>query len=269
MKLKPLLLVVPFLFVFCGLFLMDNLVLSNRSEGSVTVTQETEDAFGRRPVERGGQETEPITCSLVVGNTGSLKEGGGEVIRQTADENGEVVAALQYHCAVLEAEQGIGHAGWVCVDLSNGKIGYIKLEAVERCQLTVTSDDPVRMKIVTDALKYLGLPFVRYGTSLESGADCSNFIQQIYALSGVSIPDTPNEQRNQGTLIREADALPGDLVYYPVNDGYGHVALYLGDGFMINCSGHSGKTYPSGGARICRLQYKDRERYQLYRLLSS
>lgn len=269
MKFKSLLVAIPFVCILCGLFLVDNLVLSQRGESEGVVRQETVESFHRRPTQSQVETQVPIILSLVVGNTGSLKEGGGEIIRQTAEENGDVVAVLQYHCAVLEAEQPNDHVDWVRVTLSNGKTGYVRRTAVERYKLTVNSDDPVRMRIVSDALNYLGLPFRRYGASLESGVDCSNFIQQIFLRSGISLPDTPNEQKKVGTSIREAEALPGDLVYYPVNDGYGHVGLYLGDGFLINSSGHSGKTYPAGGVRICRLQYQDRERYQLYRLLSS
>ena len=181
------------------------------------------------------------------------------------------MAVLQYNCAVLVKEDATTQ-DWVCVDLPGDEyngVGYVKASAVERKQLTIGSTTPTRDEIVKNAVSYIGLRFVRFGDSLATGLDCSNFIRRIYALSGISIPDTPNAQRDAGVLVQEAEAQPGDLIHYPVNDGYGHVAMYLGDGMMINCSGSAGKHYPQGGVRICCLQYKGRESYKMYDLLSS
>lgn len=128
------------------------------------------------------------------------------------------------------------------------------------------TDSPVRNGIIEDALSYLGLKFVPHGASLTDGIDCSNFIKQIYKMNRVSIPDRPNKIRRRSNIITEEAAQPGDIIYYDANNGGGHVAIYMGNGFIINSAGHSGRTYPEGGVRICRLQYKDRETYEFCKI---
>lgn len=271
MKFRPILLIFPFICAFCVLFLVDRLYLSPLAQSAATQRQQSSETAtgGTETVGTAGRAQ--VVLSLAIGRTGSLREGGGEPIYKTANKKTKPVAVLQYNCAVLVKEEAT-NPDWVCVDLPGDQyhgVGYVKANAVERKQLTIGSTDPTRDEIVKNAVGYIGLRFVRFGSSLETGLDCSNFISQIYALSGISIPDTPNAQRDAGLLVKEAEAQPGDLIYYPVNEGYGHVAMYLGDGLMINCSGAAGKHYPHGGVRICRLQYKGRESYEMYDLLSS
>ena len=271
MKLKPILLIVPFLCALCVLFLVDQLYLTPLAQAATQRQRSGQSATTGEIGTAGMADGAPLVLSLAIGRTGSLQEGGGEPIYKTTEGKGKPVAILQYNCAVLVKEDSMT-SDWVCVDLPGDKyngVGYVKASTVERKQLTIGSTDPTRDEIVKNAVSYIGLRFVRFGDSLETGLDCSNFISRIYALSGIAIPDTPNAQRNTGLLMKEAEAQPGDLIYYPVNEGYGHVAMYLGDGLMINCSGSAGKHYPQGGVRICRLQYKGRESYEMYDLLSS
>lgn len=204
---------------------------------------------------------------LAVGKTGSLQKGGGEPIYRYSDEMSEQIATLQFNCAVL-IENYQEEEKWVHVNLVE-RDGYVKADAVEVYELPLgdITDNPVRNAIVNDAVSFIGLRFKRYGKSLKTGIDCSNFIHQIYKKSGISIPRTPNKIRKNGQYVEEEDALPGDIVYYDVNHGEGHVGIYLGNGYIINSAGHAGKTYPEGGVRICKLQYKDREVYEFRRLI--
>lgn len=87
-----------------------------------------------------------------------------------------------------------------------------------------------RQAVVDYAASYVGwLPYVWGGNSLESGADCSGFVQAIYAEFGVSIPRTCEEQLYCGTPVSLDDMRPGDIINYG-----GHVALYAGDGTVIH-----------------------------------
>jgi len=87
--------------------------------------------------------------------------------------------------------------------------------------------------VVKYAKKFLGLPYVWGGTSLESGADCSGFVQAIYAHFGVSIGRTTYEQINDGKAISTTDKSKwkkGDLIF----PHSGHVVMYLGNGKVIH-----------------------------------
>ena len=85
--------------------------------------------------------------------------------------------------------------------------------------------------VVSYATQFVGNPYVWGGTSLTSGADCSGFVQSVYANFGVSLPRTSYEQQNAGTEVSYADAQPGDLICYG-----GHVAIYMGNGRIVHAS---------------------------------
>ena len=85
--------------------------------------------------------------------------------------------------------------------------------------------------VVNYATQFVGNPYVWGGTSLTNGADCSGFVQSVYANFGVSLPRTSYEQQNTGTEVSYADAQPGDLICYG-----GHVAIYMGNGQIVHAS---------------------------------
>ena len=85
--------------------------------------------------------------------------------------------------------------------------------------------------VVSSATQFVGNPYVWGGTSLTSGADCSGFVQSVYANFGVSLPRTSYEQQNAGYEVSYADAQPGDLICYG-----GHVAIYMGNGQIVHAS---------------------------------
>ena len=61
------------------------------------------------------------------------------------------------------------------------------------------------------------------GTSLTNGADCSGFVQAVYANFGISLPRTTWDMVGVGYEVSYDEALPGDIVLYD-----GHVGLYMG-----------------------------------------
>lgn len=92
--------------------------------------------------------------------------------------------------------------------------------------------------VVADAQKYLGIPYVWGGSDPETGLDCSGLVQQVYGDLGYSLPRHSSDQAKQGTAVASlAQAQPGDLLAFgsPVD----HVAIYLGDGKMIEAP-HTG-----------------------------
>ena len=91
----------------------------------------------------------------------------------------------------------------------------------------------VRNSIIEYASQFIGNPYVWGGTSLTHGADCSGFVQSIYAQYNVKLPRTSREQATVGTAIAVEDAQPGDLIFYGNGDRIYHVVIYAGDGKTV------------------------------------
>jgi hypothetical protein len=91
--------------------------------------------------------------------------------------------------------------------------------------------------VVTEARKYLGVPYLWGGTDPAKGLDCSGFTKLVYGNLGIELPRTSSQQATAGTAVASlADARPGDLVFFdhsPGRPGIDHVGIYVGDGKMI------------------------------------
>lgn len=156
-------------------------------------------------------------------------EEGNEVDAEDALENGET----------LYDEEGneIDPDSVTDEEESDGDVEYDEYGNVIDSDNTVDSEEYQSSgsgsgsSVVDFATQFVGNPYVWGGTSLTDGADCSGFVQSVYANFGVSLPRTSYEQQNAGTEVSYADAQPGDLICYG-----GHVAIYMGDGKIVHAS---------------------------------
>lgn len=98
--------------------------------------------------------------------------------------------------------------------------------------------------VIDFACQFIGNPYVWGGTSLTDGADCSGFVQSVYANFGIALPRTTWDMENVGYEVSYDQALPGDLVLYD-----GHVGLYMGDGTIVNAMNEA------QGIGICTASY--------------
>jgi len=72
------------------------------------------------------------------------------------------------------------------------------------------------------------------------GFDCSGFTQYAFAGVGVLIPKYSGDQYNVGRKVPVNQAKRGDLLFWGPG-GSQHVAIYLGNGRMLESSGSAGK----------------------------
>jgi peptidoglycan DL-endopeptidase CwlO len=85
-------------------------------------------------------------------------------------------------------------------------------------------------KAVAFAYAQLGKPY-QWGATGPGSYDCSGLAQAAWAAAGVTIPRVTYEQWAALPHIATSAIQPGDLLYY---DGVGHVAMYAGDGYIID-----------------------------------
>jgi cell wall-associated NlpC family hydrolase len=92
--------------------------------------------------------------------------------------------------------------------------------------------------IIDYAKRFKGVKYVWGGTTAK-GFDCSGFVKYVYNKFDVSLSRTSAAQAKNGTYIKKADLLPGDLVFFDTNGGknrINHVGIYIGGGKMIHSS---------------------------------
>ena len=102
---------------------------------------------------------------------------------------------------------------------------------VQQTETTEVSAQPASngQVIVDYACQFIGNPYVWGGTSLTDGADCSGFVQSVFAHFGISLPRTTYDQINAGVEVNYDQAMPGDLICYD-----GHIGIYIGNGQIVN-----------------------------------
>ena len=92
--------------------------------------------------------------------------------------------------------------------------------------------------IYKEAQKYVGTPYVWGGSTPDTGFDCSGYVCWVYNQNGYNVGrTTANGLWNKSQHISEAEAKPGDLVFFEGTydtPGKSHVGIYLGNGKMVS-----------------------------------
>ncbi|HEY2307872.1 MAG TPA: C40 family peptidase [Streptosporangiaceae bacterium] len=86
------------------------------------------------------------------------------------------------------------------------------------------------------AVSRLGMPYV-WGAAGPWSFDCSGLVQWSFRQAGVVMPRVAADQARTGPSVPVSQLQPGDLLFYHTDptapDYISHVAIYLGDGKMI------------------------------------
>lgn len=138
------------------------------------------------------------------------------------------------------AEQGAAGTGNPAGDNTQQADGTAEVQETA----VVDSQEYAGQAVIDFACQFIGNPYVWGGTSLTNGADCSGFVQSVYANFGIALPRTTYEMVNAGYEVSYDQALPGDLILYD-----GHVGLYMGDGTIVNAMNEA------QGIGICTATY--------------
>ncbi len=103
--------------------------------------------------------------------------------------------------------------------------------------------DPVfndAQDLIKTCKQYMGAPYKYGGKSLTNGIDCVQYIRQMFAKYGVSIPNRHKDIQKVGKGVKLKDAQPGDIVCWTH-----HVGIYVGNGKVINATRAKGVTISS------------------------
>lgn len=90
--------------------------------------------------------------------------------------------------------------------------------------------------LVITAMGFLGVPYRRGGTTVESGFDCSGFVRAMYQQTvGMMLPHRASQQAAITQVIHKKELQPGDLVFFnTMRRTFSHVGIYVGNGKFIH-----------------------------------
>lgn len=124
-------------------------------------------------------------------------------------------------------------------------------------------EDEVFARMMTEAQKYIGYPYVWGGYQPSTSFDCSGFVSWVINHSGWNYGRLgATALYYVGTPISAEEARPGDLVFFEGTydtDGMSHCGIYVGNGMMIHAGdpiGYANLNLPYWQAHLagfCRL----------------
>ena len=144
---------------------------------------------------------------------------------------------------------------WYKTNYKN-KIAYISAnETYTEIHSMEQSEESAIEQVINEGLLLLGHPYVYGAIRFHDGAgnklknfdptkyDCSSLMQYIfYHGAGINLNMTTRTQVKQGTFVSKNDLKRGDLMFFTNSSRYhytgieriGHVALYLGDNYILH-----------------------------------
>ena len=90
-------------------------------------------------------------------------------------------------------------------------------------------------KIADSAKSYVGkVKYVKGGTSLTKGCDCTGFVQAIHKLHGITLDVRKSWGKSVGKDISKTKR--GDVIYYYMNGKLHHMGIYVGNNRVVHNS---------------------------------
>ncbi len=170
-------------------------------------------------------------------------------------DNWEETAAWSLGVPICGPDAERGYLPWgarvqLCgdgsVELPTGKVvrpsqadGIVSLEERSR------RFPPTGEAVLGTARGWAGVSYV-WGGRTDTGADCSGFVQAVFAIHGVALPRDSDLQAEAGVSLSGPDeplsrVEPGDLVFFaPEGEGVTHVAISTGETGIIHSSSRNG-----------------------------
>ena len=196
---------------------------------------------------------------LTSGDPSVVLQQGSLLVELSGNRNAQTQLLLTDASELAEAEQqmqrtetGIAALTSQLTARKNALGGLIATEKATLASLTVPQQETVASNSIgaggtttatysgptsTQAEQAVAFAYAQLGKPYQWGAtgpvsyDCSGLAQAAWAAAGVSIPRDTYEQWAALPHIAASAIQPGDLLYY---DGIGHVAIYVGDGYIID-----------------------------------
>jgi cell wall-associated NlpC family hydrolase len=154
-------------------------------------------------------------------------------LRKAADLNGEVLGKFPKDTRVTIT--GIS-GDWFQVTVGNLS-GFMHSDYVLISEQMVLGASSKADELLDYAYDYLGVAYKAGGDS-PAGFDCSGFTMYVFSKFGVKLTHSATVQSTEGTPVKKAELVPGDLVFFDNERGkITHVGMILSRGLVIHASG--------------------------------
>ena len=91
----------------------------------------------------------------------------------------------------------------------------------------------------------------QFGDYRKTGFDCSGLMLYAFGAMGIGLPHYSGYQYNAGKKVPISQMRPGDMLFWADGGNIHHVALFIGDGKMVEAP------YSGGQVRIVPVRYGD------------
>ncbi len=157
-------------------------------------------------------------------------------------ENSEVVilgvSGGWYHVLANDVE-GFIHPDYVVPTavMSSDDAAPASEAAASADAVPASSDvSDLRERLIAFAKQYIGTRYTYGGRSPSTGFDCSGFVYYVFKNFGYTLNPGASTQMDKVTVIKKAELVPGDLVFF--NNGTArrasHVGIYIGNNQFIH-----------------------------------
>lgn len=205
-----------------------------------------------------GTLDDPFKTVDALGNVLPALSGSSSLSSTTADVasgNGGTSGNATTESDLLDALTNLGNSG--LSDEPNGAGKYLDLGTMEdlsdKASSAITGSKNQRIEtVIARAKSQLGTPYAwgggnasgptkgirdggvadTYGDYNKVGFDCSGLVLYAFAGAGIALPHYTGYQYQRGTKVDISQIQRGDLLFWGPS-GNQHVAIYLGDGQMI------------------------------------
>ncbi|MCQ4607886.1 MULTISPECIES: NlpC/P60 family protein [Corynebacterium] len=223
---------------------------AQRTGGYVEVSNQADTP--RLEYSEGSDVTDLLTQAATIVASEALVGSSQPDHNETANPYGgsstsDVIAAFaQGLNSVLAADSSAGQPDSATSDLSQVVPAVGTFESITnevRSALAPSANSSSVETVIARAEAMIGTPYVWGGGDANgptvgvnggsmSGFDCSGLVLYAFAGVGISLPHYTGYQYQRGTPVAPSEAQRGDLLFWGPG-GSQHVAIYLGDGMMI------------------------------------
>ncbi len=209
------------------------------------IDEPTTSSVDEPPIETPAEPTPPPTAQYAqcTGDSVNLRAGAGTDFTVVGSAKKGTMYAVT------------GKSGQWYKTYYRGKTAYVSASYVSVFTLEKTEEKTET--VIEEGYKLLGVPYVYGAVRVHDGKgkllagfsaqkfDCSSLIQYIfYKGAGSLLGLTTRQQVKQGTFVKRSELQRGDCIFFTneerqYNSGLervGHVALYLGDDYILHTS---------------------------------